>query len=179
MRIRWFVPLVTAFLIVLLVACNLPQIDVPKREVPVTEEAAQRFEEKLATLKTAPNGDVKLSFTESEITSYINLRLVQENLPLRRPTVWFSAGKVYLKGHLEAEGIPVKGDAVLVVALSVQDGNVRLQVEQAVIGRVPVPESVLQRLSTLANEYLTTFTGPLPVKDLQILEGEAIVVLSR
>ena len=177
-----FRPVLWVALIALLVfaaACKSPQIDLPSREVPVTEEAVQRFEKKIAAIKTAPPGDVKLTFTESEITSYINLRLMQENLPLQHPTLWFSAGRVYLKGHLEVENLPVKGDAILVAALSVREGQVSLQVEEAIIGRVPVPQSVLNRLSALANEHLHTFTGPLPIKDLQILEGEAIVVLSR
>lgn len=160
-------------------ACSTPQVDLPKRDVPITEEAAKSLEEKIASLKAAPNGDIKIQVTESEVTSYINLRLVQKNLPLQKPTIWFSAGKVYLKGRLEAEGIPVKGDAILVVTLSVQDGRIHLQVEKAIIGRVPVPQSVLTRLSTLANEHLTTLTGPIPVKELQILEGEAILILSR
>ncbi len=179
MRFRPVLWVMLIGLVVLVTACGAPKIDLPPREVPITEEAAQRFEEKIAAIKAAPNGDIKLTFTESEITSYINLRLVQENLPLQRPTLWFSAGRVYLKGRLEMEGVPVKGDAILVAALSIRDGKVYLDVEEAIIGRVPVPQSVLDRLSTLANERLSAFTGSLPVKDLQILEGEAIVVLSR
>ncbi len=176
--------IVTIFLLLSLIAitgtaCTTPQVDLPKRSVPITEQAAKSLEEKIASLKAAPNGDIKLRVTESEVTSYINLRLVQEDLPVQKPTIWFSAGKVYLKGRLEAEGVPVKGDAILVVTLSVQQGRIHLQVEEAVIGRVPVPQSILTRLSTLATEHLTTLTGPIPVKELQILEGEAIIVLSR
>ncbi len=159
--------------------CSTPKIDLPDREVPITEEAAKSLENKVAAIKTAPNGDIKLTFTESEVTSYINLRLINQDLPVKQPTVWFSSGKVFIKGRLEAEGIPVKGDAALVVDLSIRDGKLHINVEKAVIGRVPVPESVLQHLSDLANERLTTVTGPLPVKELQILEGEAIVLVRR
>ena len=172
--------ILAAFVLILEVsACTRPQIDLPNRDVPVTQEAAQRFEEKIAQLKQAPGGDIKITFTESEITSYINIKLAENNLPVQRPTIWFSSGKIYIKGRFETSGIPLKGDAVLVLMLSVQDGKLNLKVEKAVVGRVPVPQSVLDELTSLANERLTTITGPLPVKELQILEGEAILILSR
>ena len=168
------------FLVVLsTAACAKPKIDLPDRDVPITEEAAQRFEKKLTQLKDATGGDVKLSITESEVTSYINLRLLQDDLPVQKPTIWFSEGKVYLKGRLEGEGLPVTGDAILVVALTVHDGVLQVRVEKAIIGRFPVPDSVLDKLTDLTNERIKAEIGPIRIKELQILEGEAILVLSR
>ncbi len=177
---KWFTIMLSSILILAItVGCTTPQIDLPDREVPITEEAAKSLESKITTIKASPSGDVKLTFTESEITSYINLRLVNQNFPLKKPVIWFSEGKVYMKGRLETDGIPVKGDAILVVALSVKDGRLNINVERAIIGRVPVPESVLKQLSDLANERLSAVTGPLPVKELQILEGETIILVRR
>ncbi len=161
------------------VACATPKIDLPDRDVPITEEAAQRFENKIARLQDTTNGDVKITFTEEEITSYINLRLLQDDLPVQKPIIWFSEGKVYLKGHIEGDGLPVSGDTVLVVALTVHDGVLQVRVEKAIIGRFPVPDSVLDKLTNMANERIKAEVGPIRIKELQILEGEAILVLSR
>ncbi len=171
--------LVVVFLMLSAVACATPKIELPDRDVPISEEAAQRFESKLAQLQDTSNGDVKMTFTEEEVTSYVNLRLLEDDLPIQKPTIWFSEGKVYLKGHVEGEGLPVSGDAVLVVALTVHDGVLQVRVEKAVIGRFPVPDSVLDKLTHMTNERIKAEIGPIRIKELQILEGEAILVLSR
>ena len=175
---RW---LLLILLWLTLAACSRPTVDLPDREVPVSEEAAQRFEEKLARIRDLPNGDVKLTFTESEVTSYVRLRLTQGTppLPVQEPTFWFSGGQVYVKGRFAAEGIPLEGDAILVIALRVENARLHIAVRKAIIGGVPVPERLLERLSALANERLSASVGAITVKDLQILEGEAIVVLSQ
>ena len=160
-------------------ACSQTKIQLPNRDVPVTEEAAQSFENKIASIKNAPAGDVKIQFTESEITSYINLKLVNGDVPIQHPTIWLSSGKVYIKGKLQGSNLPVKGDAILVVALAVQNQNLSLHVEKALIGGIPVPQAVLDQLTNMINDKVSTQFGPVTIKDLQILEGEAIVQLSR
>ncbi len=161
------------------VACSKPKIDVPQRDVPISKAAAQRFEQKLASLKDAPPGDVKIRFTESEITSYINLKLADAQVPIRKPTVWFSSGKVYIKGRLKSGFLPVSGDALLIVALAVQGQKLSFHVEKAIIAGLPVPQSLLKQLTDVISQKASTQFGPVTIKKLQILEGEAIVVLNR
>jgi len=171
--------LVLALLIPLVIsACRRPTVDLPDRTVPVSEAAAQRFEQKIRDLRSGGNGEYKVAFTEEELTSYLNVKVEQQSLPIRQPTVWFSRGKVYVRGDFQAEGFPVKGNAIFVIAMAIQDGVLTMRVEQAVIGPVPVPQSLLDRLSSLANERSSALLGPIRIKQLQILEREAIIVLT-
>ncbi len=171
--------LLVLFLVLSTAACSKTKIEFPDREVPISAEAAQSFKSKLGSLKTAPPGDVKIRFTESEITSYINLELVDEDMPIKKPIIWFSKGKVYIKGELQGDGIPVSGDAALVVDMAVQNSKLSLRVEKALISGIPVPEKVLNQLTSLISDKVTTQFGPVTVKELQILEGEAVIQLSR
>ena len=172
---------VFVLLVLLAAACARPTITVPEREVPVTEEAAQRFEEKLLAFQEITNGEVKLTFSEAEVTSYIRLRLLeaQRSLPVLEPTIWFSGGNVYIAGQLNVPSLSVSGDAVIVLTATVEQNRLQVSVRKALIAGVPVPRRVLQRLSDLANDRMSNTIGPITIRDLQVLEGEIIVVLSR
>jgi len=175
---RAWVVLALVILVLAVTGCSKIQVDLPDREVPVSEEAAQSLQQKISQLDWQ-SGTATLTVTESEVTSYINLKLLDEEVPIKEPTVWFEDGKVYIAGKLDKNALPVGGQAALIVDLSVQDGKLHIQVEKAVVGGVPVPSGVLDKLTDTLNEHLSAKFGPITVKELHIGQGTATISLAR
>lgn len=171
------VPVLFLLFSALLAACGRPKVDLPDRRVAISQEAAQHFEDKVRFLKATENGEFKLTVTEEELTSYLNLKVEQESLPIRRPTIWLSAGKVYVRGDFQGRGFPVKGEATFVIAVAIEDGTLNFRAEKAIIGPLPVPNPLLREISDLVNERVGSALGSIGIRQLQILEGEAIIVL--
>ncbi len=167
-------------IVLFVTACTQPTVTIPEREVPVTEAAAQKVVERLAALKDLPNGEVKLTFTESEITSYLRLRVLKDRpLPIQDPTVWFSGGQVYVKGLAQLPPFSFQEEMILVLTVEVENNRLQITFRELFIAGIPFPQQVLERLNTLANERLSNTIGPVTLRDVQILEGEIIVVLTR
>lgn len=179
-RTRRHVWLVLLVAVVFLTGCAAQPIAVPNREVPVSEEAAQAFEEKLAHLGNLPNGEVKLTFSEAEVTSYLRLRVVPDlPVPVSQLTVWFSGGHVYLAARLKPPAIPVEAHALVVLTALARDGRIDIRVRRAAINGVSLPFPLLQRLSAAANSRVRNAMAPLRVRDIQVLEGEITIVVGR
>ncbi len=175
---RWILFTLILALTLSMTGCSKTKVDVPDREVPISQEAADRLEKKLTHLDFS-SGQATLTVTESEITSYINLKLLDEDVPIEHPTIWFEKGKVYVTGKLRKDTLPVGGDAALIVDLSVQDGDLHIRVEKAVIGGIPVPGKVLDKLTDLANEYASAQIGPWTITQLTVETGKATVTVRR
>ncbi len=155
--------------------------NLPDRPIEITEDAAQRFEEKLhGAWESQGEGQFRLQFTDQELTSYINLKLnAATNLPLSEPRVWLTRGKIYVSGELSSEELPLSGQAMIVTTAQVVDERVRLSIDQASIGRVPIPRAFLESLEGTVNSGLAQAQLGIKVQRLEILEGEAIIIASR
>jgi len=153
----------------------------PQRPIEITEEAAQRFQEKIQeALKNQVDGQFRLQFTDQELTSYVNLKLEEtEAVPLAEPRIWFTRGKIYVSGEVSSEDLPLKGRAAIVASAQVEDEQIRIHIDQASIGRVPIPRSILDTISDTVNGNLAQAQLDIKVQQLEILEGEAIIVARR
>jgi len=153
----------------------------PDRPIEITEEAAQRFQEKLqGAWETQGEGQFRLQFTDQELTSYVNLKLKEAaDVPLVEPRIWFTRGKIYVGGELSSEELPLSGQAVIVASAQVVDEQIRISIDQASIGRVPIPRAFLDSLSETVNSGLAQAQLGIKVQRLEILEGEAIIIASR
>ena len=160
---------------------SLPGIKLPDRPIEITEEAAQCFREKLqGAWESQGKGQFRLQFTDQELTSYINLKLkVASDVPLAEPRIWFTRGKIYVSGELSSEELPLSGRAVIVASAQVADEQIRISIDQASIGRVPIPRAFLDSLSDTVNGGLAQAQLDIKVQRLEILEGEAIIIAGR
>ena len=61
----------------------------------------------------------------------------------------------------------------------VADEQLRISIDQASIGRVPIPRAFLNSLQNTVNGGLAQAQLGLKVQRLEILEGEAIIIASR
>jgi hypothetical protein len=154
-----------------------PEPRQPDRPLQITEDAALTFEEKLLGSWEAQREDqFLLQFTDDELTSYLNLKLQDTDLvPISEPRVWLTRGKIYVSGRLNMPQLPLSGQAVIVTSARVVDERIQMTIDQATIGRVPIPRAVLRSLEDTVNGALSQAQMDVRVLQLELLEGEAIV----
>lgn len=154
------------------------RVSLPDRPLEVTEDAAARFQEKLSGgWEAQETGQFRMQFTDQELTSYLNLRLVDSGfIPLTDPCVWLTRGHIYVSGDIAGGGLPIGTRVSLVLSPRLSDGAAQLSVERASIGPAPVPRAILEALEETINSSLQRAQLGTRIERLQILEGEAIVI---
>jgi len=168
----------------LLVACSpcgwlsRASISLPQRPLQISQEAAQGLEDKLqGAWDSRSEGQFRLQVTDDEITSYLNMQMKnQESFPLSEPRVWLTQGRIYATGELSSKDLPLSGQATFVIAAQVVDDRVKLHIEQANIGRVPIPKAFTSSLEETVNSTLAQAQLHIKILQLEILEGEVILV---
>jgi hypothetical protein len=153
-------------------------VNAPSRSLDVTEDAASSFEEKLkGAWEDQGKDQFRLQFTDEELTSYVNMRLQDAGtIPLTDPRVWLTRGKMYVGGKLTMPDLPLSGQAVIVASASLLDEKVQISFEQASIGRIPIPSALLSSIEDTVNGALSQAQLSLRILQLEILEGEAIII---
>lgn len=145
--------------------------------IEVSQAAAQRLEDKLREqLQENPNPQFLIRITNEEATSLVNARLAEaEEPPIQEPRVWFTRGRIYVSGRL-VNLVPAPMDALLVASVKVVDGQARLHFDDATVGTVKVPKVVLSELEQTINDALATAQINLTITEVQVREGELVVV---
>jgi uncharacterized protein YpmS len=150
----------------------------PPRPIAVSTESAAQLESRIRhalRVSGEPGQQFILRMTDAEVTSLLASKLAQyEDSPVADPQVWFTKGKIYGTGRL-VNVVPVTTNLYLVASPRIEDGNVRVVIEEASAGGLPLPESVLQTLSQSLNETVAELQLEVDVNALEILEGEAII----
>jgi hypothetical protein len=152
----------------LLFATLACQIDVggpepPGDPIPVStqaaEEMAQTWQSALAT--AAGTGTLTILLNESQVTSYLALRLAaQENPVLQDPQVFLRDGVIQVYGVTEQGAL--KANVLITVTPRLDpDGSVSFEIAAADVGPLPVPETLRQSVSALLTETLTSPLGSL------------------
>jgi hypothetical protein len=153
----------------------------PASPVPFSTEAAGEVPNawQQAATSVPSGGDVSVTFTEQQLTSFVILKLNEnENAILKDPQVFLRDGKIQLYGTAEANG--VRTSALIVIAVTVSaEGNVVFTAEKADFGPLPVPSALLDSVSTTLNEALTGSAGSLAsgfkVTQLAIADGQMAI----
>ncbi|MEW6231398.1 MAG: hypothetical protein AB1566_03670 [Chloroflexota bacterium] len=139
--------------------------------LPVTQEAAQRLEDKLyAAMKQSLVSDFTLEATQEEVTSYLALKL--PDMPFLQPQVRFAPDRVIFTGNMTQ---PIAAPVHVAGSAQAQDGKVTVVLQEAKLGFLSVPGFVLQSISDTMNELLAESQGAIQISRLQILEGKVIV----
>lgn len=126
-------------------ACSLPQVVFGSRAVEVSEEAAASFEENLQDTaeEFKDTGQLEITISESELTSYIATQLNQSPNPaFTNPQIFLRDGQIQLTGNVDQGTITLP----LKAALTVQAdgfGGVDYEVVSASIGPLKLPAEML------------------------------------
>jgi hypothetical protein len=175
------VPLTISVLMLVSVACGPcsllsgPSVT-PMHPIIVSTEAAGQLEARMRQSLGGPLGqEFILSITDAEITSLLAVQLARhETSPIREPQVWFSEGKVYGTGRL-TNIVPIESDLALVASVQIHDGKLRVDIEEAFAGSLPLPPSALTVLSQSLNQTVAELQWGVHVTGLDIVDGQAIV----
>lgn len=179
------------FLIALLLmmsslACSLTAgapIGPPSGTITVNQTAADRLKQNFnqALQEAGGNRESQLRITNEEITSLVGLELAATGqIPVTEPQIWFTAGRIYMTSKVQLTG-PVKLDSIIVGTAIVDNGQIRLAVEEAQMGPFDFPDQLLETTTQTINETLTGIMvgADLTITRLEILEGEMFVVGTR
>jgi hypothetical protein len=137
--------------------------DYPETKIPVSAEEVDsmraQFEAAIAAA-VASGGDVILTITETQITSFLALKMEGQNNPL------FTDPQVHLRdGTMQIYGKATQGYFVanvkVVVRVGVDEaGEPDIQIISADFGPLPAPETINATLSAIIKEAYTGAIGP-------------------
>jgi hypothetical protein len=166
------------------IAC---QIDVggpepPGDPIPVSTEAAGELVGawESAVAGAAGSGNLTLLLTESQVTSYLALRLEAEEDPLlSSPQVYLRDGMIQIHGRTH-QGILAADVLISVTPTLEPDGTISFEVTSADVGPLPAPETLRQSVSAMLTEAFTSPLGSLAtgfrITTLAVSGGEAALI---
>jgi hypothetical protein len=161
-----------ALTICLVASPRPPQLDLPP--VVISDAAAQTAEDKVQRMIDAPLGPYTLELTESEISSWLALRL--PGTPFLKPQVHLTDGKAYIAGEVSL-GAPLT--VVSMWSATNENQNVRVVLERAAIGPFALASIFLNSVSATMNEMIDeSGTGIFP-SAVTIGDGRIIILLQK
>ena len=164
---------------------STPSIKDQMSLMPVTYDAAQSFDQKLDTFKSeiktaaaaGKEEEVTLTITEEEINSKMIELLAEGELPLKEILINFNDDLCWVYSVADNPGIDAKTGVI--AQLDVIEDEIKITVIDFHLGKLPLPQSVDDRVGTLLGIMLK-MQGPtddLPVKItyIDIDDGQLIV----
>ena len=178
MHVKQSLPLllILAFLFLVGAACqSTGSVTMPCQPV-VSQEAANRFNEKTRSLFEEGSGPFSLETTSDEVTSFLVLFLeeYQGESPLEDPRICFSAGEVYVAG-LFTRVVPFDLRATVVATPRLVDGRVELDIVRASAGSIALPGMLLRAISKTINQTLAEYDIPMHFTMLEVGEDRITV----
>lgn len=141
--------------------------------IPISRDAAQRFEQKVREVVERPGPHFSLEVSSEEVTSYLALTAL--GIPLADPQVRFVEGKACLSGTFIGLG-PLRMDLSVVAAAGMEGGQVRVEIEGARLGPIPLPTGLLSRI---INETIRDAQVHITLTRLEIRQDRLIVAGTR
>jgi hypothetical protein len=143
--------------------------------VPVSTEAAGRFDTKFATVRSATE-PTTIEITDEEATSKVAELLANESdaPKVDKPQVAFRDGKVYLSGT--TSDTPIAINFLITARIEVADGKPKVIVEDVAAGRLPVPGALRSQVDDLVAEQERLMDDlTINVTDVQVLDGKVVL----
>ncbi|MBN1372926.1 MAG: hypothetical protein JW987_13395 [Anaerolineaceae bacterium] len=172
---------ISFFLLVLVltsVACGLPTRDLPPTPtaIPVDPAQAQALEDQLATAAADLEAGnlVTLTITDTQLTSYFARQLGQQSdVAFLNPQVRLTNGNIEMSGDITIEKLTAQ--ATVVFSAYVANGRLTVEVQDAKLGALPLPDRVITQINDTMNtnmQDLTSVDGRrLDVQSVTIGEG--------
>ena len=177
--------LIVPVLLLLTLACGpcslfSAETPTPPHPIVVSTEAAGQLESRIRqNVSGEPGQQFILHMTDTEVTSLLAEELVKyDESPVADPRVWFTKGRIYGTGRL-VKVLPVETNVSIVASARIEDGKVRVEVEEISAGALPLPGSLLETVSQSINETVEEIQLDVEINALEILEGEVIVKGTR
>jgi len=163
-------------------ACNsgLARPTAPASPIPISTEAAGELEALWQqAIKNSQNGEVSVVMNETQVTSYVALKLAEEpDSPFENVQIFLRDGKITMQAQATIGQLGVPAQVVMGVTAN-SDGRLSIALEDADFGPVPVPQSILEDVSNnltdlTAGQFGTT-DSTLTVTSIAIADGQMAV----
>jgi hypothetical protein len=134
-------------------ACNAPGL-FPPTPIPVSTEAAGELIATLTSITPGPSGEVSVTLTQEQLTSYIATELAKSpEVPITSPQIALDDGEIVMTGTLNLEGIEADSEIVMRPTVGAS-GKPEVEIVSARFGPLPVPQEILSEASTVIGEAL-------------------------
>lgn len=182
MRVRILVPLI-ALAVAVQTCCCCTVLGGPQPPYTITpsEEAIRRLEERMNTAGQGPDDSFTITITEEELTSLVVLRMLaqqEEPPPFSDLQVHFRNDRIefYATVHI-ADPLALPG--LVAFSIAATDGKPVITVEEIAFGPLPIPGPILEMLSDVLNETLSSYIqsdgAEIFITDVQIGDGEMTI----
>lgn len=154
----------------------------PGGPIPVSTEAASQIRQawQAAIADAVRTGRITLLFDESQLTSYLALRLQEQDDPLLHdPQVFLRNGVIQVHG-LTRRGA-LQASVLITIAPQIsRNGTLAFEVTSAVVGPLPLPNALRDSISAILTEALTSPLGSLAtgmrIISIAVADGQLALV---
>ncbi len=134
----------------------------PETTIPYSPEAVQSLQQQIqeAMVTGAETGVVTLQINESQLTSYLILKLQQNGKPpFDEPQVLLRNGEIQVFGKIQRGMFTANMEIVLTATVD-ENGKQKIDITSADFGPFPAPEGLNNAISSLIDEAFTGTLGP-------------------
>ena len=156
------------------------KMQIPDETIPVSTQAIEDLEKDVeeAIREAQSTGQVLLTLSESEITSFFTLKLQeQDTFTLQDLQIFLRDGQILVSGKLSQDNtlLPV----TLIMEVGVQNGVPIFDVISAKISALPLPEQIVNELSgqmsDLLMQELQARLGEFEFQAIEIQDGNMTI----
>jgi hypothetical protein len=153
------------FLLLASMACTIfvggPEY--PTQTVPVSTEEVQNMQSQIeqALIAGAETGLVTLQITESQLTSYIALKMQEQtNPPFTEPQIFLRNGQMQMVGKIDRGMFAANMLITMNVTVDPTTNLPKIEIASADFGPFPAPEGLNAAISAVIEEAFTGSLGP-------------------
>ena len=172
--------LVLLVLIISILACNLPfPSSATPTEIPVSTEAVEQAKEqvKSAIATVQSGGDIEMQFTETQLTSLAAEELAKyAEADISNIQVGLQDGQILISARAKQGGFDLPAKIAIAVQTDGQ-GGFDFRVVSAAIGPLPVPDSMMDELTSQLEIGLRDqmVADDVYIDDISIADGLLII----
>jgi hypothetical protein len=181
-KISLFVGVIALAVAVLACTMNVGGPGYPTPAIPISTEAVGELQSSLETAVTAGaiSGQITLTFTEPQLTSYLYYKLQAQSQPLiTNPQVYLHDGELQVYGT--ASKVYLEATARIILSAGVDDqGQLKIGLISADFGPLPVPNGLKEIITAAIQEAYTGALGPVAtgfrLQSVTIADGTMTIV---
>jgi hypothetical protein len=148
--------------------------------IPVSSKAAGELQDVWATaVAGSKDGQVSVVMTEEQLTSAIAINLAQNtDSPIQDPQVILRDGKMTITANATVQGVKAPVE-IITSAAPDKDGALKLSIDEAKFGVLPMPAVLLDSISATINELVSGQFGPqvtgVKITTVAIADGKMVL----
>lgn len=140
--------------------------DYPAQTVPFSPDEAQNMHTQIeqAFLAGAETGVVTLQITESQLTSYLTLKMQEKaDPPFTEPQILLRNGQMQMYGKVARGMFAANFLITMNVGIDETTGLPKIEIASADFGPIPAPEGLNTAISSIIEETFTGSLGPVAI----------------